>query len=297
MSNGRFTMQNEPVRQHWVPKVYLRGFCAEPTEREQIHVHDTREGRSFLSSIDKIAVKNHFYTLALGLEARSYVVEHAFARLESDVGPVLAALRKSQELPTDIEALSVLAEFVATLYMRTRQGLQIIYGHREEVRFRSSLQPVSKGSFTSELLEFDDEEMRELFAKSSIVVGKRIANHLAVMHWRLLHATEDYFITSENPVYSFHSTEQQWGLGTAGAYTLFPISPALLLHISNEAVIPGEGTYELPAMGVRGLNGLTLLSAEQFVFSHFPFDGIADLLSEREKGQPRAFGPAGNVSA
>lgn len=290
-------MQNEPVRQHWVPKVYLRGFCTQPTEREQIHVHDTNVGLSFLASIDRIAVKNHFYTLAPGSEARSYVVEEAFSRIESDVGPVLADLRKSQELPGDPEALSILARFVATLHMRTRQGLQIIHGHREEVRSGTAPeQSVPIGPYASELLEFDDEEMRELFAKSAIVVGTRIAKHLAAMHWRLLCSTESYFITSENPVYSYHPSEQRWGLGTTGAYTLFPVSPSLLLHLSNEVVIPGEGTYMLPAVGVRGLNGLTLLSAEQFVFSHLPFDGIADLLAERETGQPRAFGPESQTS-
>lgn len=138
--------------------------------------------------------------------------------------------------------------------------------------------------------------MRELFAKSAIVVGTRIAKHLAAMNWRLLCSTESYFITSENPVYSYHPTEQRWGLGTAGAFTLFPVSPSLLLLLSNEVVIPGEGTYELPPVGVRGLNGLTLLSAEQFVFSHLPFDGLADLLVERETGQRSAFGP-GNESS
>lgn len=290
-------MRNEPVRQHWVPKVYLRGFCTQPTEREQIHVWDTKAGLSFLSSIDKIAVKNHFYTLAPGSEARSYAVEEAFSRIESEVGPVLADLRKSQELPEDPEALSILAKFVATLHMRTRKGLQIIHRHREEVRSRTATgQLASVGSFTPELLEFDDEEMRELFAKSAIVVGTRIATHFAAMHWRVLCPTEGYFITSENPVYSYHPSEQRWGVGTTGAYTLFPVSPSLLLHLSNEVVIPGEGTYKLPAVGVRGLNGLTLLSAEQFVFSHLPFDGIADLLSERETGQPSAFGPGSHTS-
>ncbi len=289
-------MPNEPVRQHWVPKVYWRGFCAQPTEREQIHVRDTNAGLSFLASIDRIAVKNHFYTLAPSSGARSYAVEEAFSRIESDIGPVLAALKKSQELPADQEALSILAKFVATLHMRTRQGLQIIHGHREEVR--AGIAPEQSDPiepFASELLDFDDEEMRELFAKSAIVVGTRIAKHLAAMNWRLLCSTESYFITSENPVYSYHPTEQRWGLGTAGAFTLFPVSPSLLLLLSNEVVIPGEGTYELPPVGVRGLNGLTLLSAEQFVFSHLPFDGLADLLVERETGQRSAFGP-GNES-
>lgn len=289
-------MQNEPIRQHWVPKVYLRGFCSHPPAREQIHVYDTKTGARFLTSIDKIAVKSHFYTLALGTGKQSYAVEKAFSQIESEVGPVITKMRTTQELPVDVQSFTILAKFVATLHMRTRQGLQIIHAHREEVR--SGVAPdqsVLHDPSLFDLLEFDDEEMRELFAKSAIIVGTRIAEHLKTMHWRLLRATETYFITSENPVYSFHPTEQRWGLGTSGACTLFPISPSLLLHLSNEVVIRGEGTCDVPATGVRGLNGLTLLAAEQFVFSHCSFEGVADLLQEREAGQRRAFGPVGPI--
>ncbi len=287
-------MQNEPVRQHWVPKVYLRGFCAEPLEREQIHVYDTKVGKDFVASIDKIAVKNHFYTLAPGTEHQSYAVEEAFSRLESDVGPILSALRLSQNIPADEQATSILARFIATLHMRTRQGLQLIHGHRQEIRSGTGPeQPNVPNSFSAELVDFDDEEMRELFAKSAIIVGERLGKRLQAMHWRLLRATEGYFITSENPVYSYHPTEERWGLGTSGVHTLFPLSPLLLLHLSNEAVIPGIGTCNLPATGVRGLNGLTLLAAEQFVFSHCPFESVANLLTERLAGERRAFGPAG----
>lgn len=290
-------MQNEPVRQHWVPKVYLRGFCADPAEREHIHTYNTKTGANFLASIDKVAVKNHFYTLQPGSEDQSYAVEKAFSRIESDVAPVIAEVRNSQELPEDANAISVLARFIATLHMRTRQGLQVIHGHREEVRSGGAPeQSALNGPFPAMLLAYSDEEMRELFAKSAIVLGSRIAEHLKGMRWRLLRTEDSYFITSENPVFSYHATEERWGLGTSGAHTLFPISPYLLLHMSAEAVIPGEGTYALPAAGVRGLNGLTLLGAEQFVFSHCTFEGIADLLSEREAGQRRAFGPVGTTS-
>ncbi|MCB1940149.1 MAG: DUF4238 domain-containing protein, partial [Rhodocyclaceae bacterium] len=78
-------MRDEPIRQHWVPKVYLRAFCADPPEREQIHARDLASGASFLTSIDNVAVKRHFYTLGRESEAPSYAVESALAELESDV--------------------------------------------------------------------------------------------------------------------------------------------------------------------------------------------------------------------
>lgn len=274
-------MLNEPVRQHWVPKVYLRSFCAHPIEREQIHACDLVAGTTFLTSIENVAVKKNFYTLAAGTEDQSYAIEFALSQIESDVRSVLFDIRTAEDLPNDAGAISVLAKFIATLHMRTRRGLQMIHGHREEVR-AGTAPPNSKvqGPYADELLALDDEGMRELFAKSAIVVGERLAEHLKRMHWRLLRTSDSYFITSENPVVSYHPTEVMWGIGTPGARTLFPVSPSLLLHMSNEPLIRGEETYDVPAHAARGLNGLTLLAAERFVYSHCTFDNIADLLRE-----------------
>ena len=291
-------MPNEPIRQHWVPKVYLRAFCSDPAEQEQIHVRDAASGTNFVTSLDRVAVKKHFYTLSLGTEDQSYAVEEAHSKIESGVSSVLEAIRADQQLPTDPSAMSILCRFVATLHMRTRQGLKMIHGHREEVRARAGGQASNSAHarrFESDLIEYDDEEMRELFAKASVVVGERIATMLQSMHWRLLRATDSYFITSENPVYSYHPTEARWGIGTPGAFTLFPVSPSLLIHLSNEALIPGTGVTDVPPQGVRGLNGLTLLAAEQFIFSHRPLSEVSDLFEERQAGRGRAFGPVGGT--
>ncbi|MFH1217071.1 MAG: DUF4238 domain-containing protein [Pseudomonadota bacterium] len=284
---------NEPVRQHWVPRVYLRSFCARPTEREQIYAYDLDSGSTFFPSIEKVAVKRHFYTLAAGTEDRSYAIENAFTQIESDVSSILSDIRTAEELPSDPGAISILVKFIATLHMRTRQGLQMIHGYREEVRAGTD-SPHSKvqGPFREELLKLDEEGMRELFAKSAVIVGERIAEHLKRMHWRLLRTNDSYFITSENPVVSYHRSEVRWGIGTPGAQTLFPLSPSLLLNLSNEPIIPGQGTCDMTTRAVRGLNGLTLLAAEQFVFSHCPFDNMSDLLHECRLGNGRTFGPA-----
>lgn len=287
-------MSEQPIRQHWVPKVYLRAFCAEPKELEQVHARDLVKGINFLSALDRVAVKRHFYTLSPGTPEESFAVEHAFSKIESDVAPVLVAIRESNELPTASEDFAILAQFVATLHLRSRQGLQIIYGHREEVRSRVQQKAAAVNNasqFMDKLIDFDDEEMRELFAKSSIIVGRKIAETLKPMCWRLLLTTSDYFITSENPVYTFHRTAENWGLGTPGAHIIFPLSPSLLIHICNEPIIPGVGTLDVATQTVRGLNGMTLFSAEQFLFSHRPFTDISELISGREPGSNRAFGP------
>ena len=281
---------NEPVRQHWVPRAYLRAFCAAPAVREQLFALDLNSGNTFLSSIDRVAVKKHFYTLRRDSPSPSFAVETALERIETAVTPILAQIRSEEVLPTDTR-LHVLAGFLGSLYMRSRQSLEAIHGWRRDVNENAHLYSIDMDR-RSELQKLSEEEMRELFARSAVVVGERIGNQLMKFVWRLIRAEEGHFFTSENPVFCFHRSETRWGLETPGSHTLFPVSPKLMLHLSPEPLLRGVGTLSATADAVRGLNGLVLLSAEQFLYSDRPFDRVGDLLKDRETGSKRAFGPA-----
>ena len=209
-------MSTGPVRQHWVPKVYLRAFRSAPRERNQLYVRDLQSKKTYLSSIDKIAVKKHLYTLQPRSERPDFIIEEKLAHLESEVAPILAELRSTEFLPSDRVELSVLAKFFATLHMRSRQGLQMIHGFRRDAIQGSN---EYENPLTRDLRDLDDEDVREFFATSSVVVGSRLGERLLQMHWRLFRAEEGHFITSESPVFSFHASEEQWGLGTPGVKT------------------------------------------------------------------------------
>lgn len=281
---------NDPIRQHWVPRVYLRAFCASPVDQEQIHGLNLETGNAFFTSVDRVAVQKHFYTLGRDTASPSYAVETALERLESDVGPILADIRRDEILPAG-DRLQMLARFLGSLHMRSRQGLQTIHGWRDDVGACAHLYSFSNER-RAELNSLSDEEMRELFARSAVVVGGRIGDRLLKFEWRLIRADEGFFFTSENPVLCCHPSEVRWGLEMPGTHTLCPLSPTLLLHMSPEPVLHGEGTLHAPAAAVRGLNGLLLLSAEQFLYADRPFEAVSELLQERTAGTRRAFGPA-----
>lgn len=262
-------MSNEPVRQHWVPKAYLRSFCAAPVEREQINVYDLTGGRSFTAALDNIAVVKHFYTLSRGTNNQSYEVEKRLAQLESDTAPLLREIQTTRKLFEDPEKRRIFAKFAATLMMRSRHGLQIIHAHREEVRIRTSDSPEDEiPPYARDLLNLDSEKMRELFAKSVIATSEPLSKVLGNMNWRLLEAEEDYFITSENPLLLYHPVEQQWGLGTPGTIIQLPISPTLLVWFSAPSDLPELDPFPLPRQGVTGINGLIVQGAEQYLFSN-----------------------------
>jgi hypothetical protein len=284
------TVSDQPIRQHLVPKVYLRSFCTEPVTREQIFAFDLASGKEFCTSIDRVAIRKHFYTLGLNTDSRSFAVEEAFSRLETDVRDILADIRSCELLPSSLSARSMLATFIGTQIMRTRQGLQVIHGHREEVSAGATTEARLPPAAVEDLLSLDDDRMRELFAKSAIVVGQRLQGPILQMQWNLIRAVEGYFVTSENPVFTFHRTESVWGIGTHGAQTFFPLSPKLFLLLETDPSLAKKPVHDMPAQGVRGLNGLTILSAEQYVYSHLSFANIQDLLAERATGG-REFGP------
>lgn len=288
-------MSNEPVRQHWVPKAYLRAFCTAPVERERIHVFDLAEGRSFpgATSLDNIAVVKHFYTLGKGTKDQSYEIETRLAQLESDTAPLLRELQATRKIFDEFHKRHTFSRFVATLLMRSRHGLQMIHAHREEVRERSvNSHGVEPPSYARELLEFNGEKMRELFAKSVIAMAEPLAKHICGMKWRLLEAEDGYFITSENPLLLYHPDETQWGLGTPGTMIQLPISPTLLVWFSAPSNLPELDPFPLPKDGVTGLNGLIVQGAEQYLFSHNNFDSLTDLLSGRPPKTSPEFGPA-----
>ena len=284
---------NAPIRQHWVPKVYLRSFCAEPRKEEQIYVYDLFDGRSFRASLDKIAVKRNLYTLGINTEQPSYAVEECLAKLESAVRPLIIELIETETLFEESAKRELFAQFLATLLMRSRQGLQMIYGHREELLEKASNGTLSMSErVANEIFSLSADGMRELFAKSAVALARPLSLHILGLHWRLVRAVEDYFVTSENPLVIYNENEERWGLSTPGSHIHLAISPKLIIHFGSAPSIPGEGTFCLPADGVRGLNGLTLLSAERYLMSHKPFDSLAELLEDREPGSKREFGPA-----
>jgi len=286
-------MTSDPIRQHWVPKVYLRSFCVPPIKREQINTFDLKSGREFTTSLGNVAVKRHFYTLGLRNGRPSYKIEQGLSKIESAVKPLILELISTEQIFWENNKRSVFSEFLASLLMRSRQGLQVVMSYREAVR---SGEEFSEGKVSEmlalELLALDSEGMREQFAKSVLSISKPLASHLQSMRWHLIRAAEDHFITSENPLVLYHGSEKHWGIATPGVHIHIPISPTLLLHLRDrEASVSEDTTYDLPREGVKGINGLTILSAEQYLFSSKDFSSIKDLLKERPAGSQWAFGP------
>ncbi len=114
---------NEPVRQHFVPKVYLKNFC---DSLAKLHVYDKETGcvRSNASLLS-VAVLKHLYTLTDDKGEKNYRVEECLSRLESEYGNLLKRVQVDGGSFFNGDNLRTLLWFLAFLEARNPRRIKI----------------------------------------------------------------------------------------------------------------------------------------------------------------------------
>jgi hypothetical protein len=288
---------NDPVRQHWVPKAYLRGFATPETDAKdnaQVWVLNLPTSHTFCTSVNNIAVKKHLYTIDADDENPLYVVEHTLSVIEGYAKPLLEKLAKGIHLQG--QDRSVFATFVSTLIMRNRRAINVhrefrdwiaaaMFDGKEDVIF--SIGPTEhrwSREFAERFKSLDDEGMHVLFARSVITTAAPLAKEIAGMEWCLLKSQEKSIITSDNPVVIFHPSAKQWGIATLGAHIHLAISPEYMLLIGHNLPVAKDNTHEVPEAGIMDLNYLTMCQAGQFLICNRNFEFMEHLIKDF-KGQ------------
>lgn len=286
---------NSPVRQHWVPKTYLRGFATRETtdiENPQVWVYDLGSSMEFCSSINNIAVKKHLYTIGANQQEPLYVVEKTLSRIEGYAKPLLNVLARGIFLVEGSEDRKTFAIFLSTLIMRNRRAVNIHHDFRDwlmkdlpedhdDVAF--SIGPVEhrwSKEVVSCFKNLDDEGMHVLFARSIVTTALPLARELENMQWCLIRSEDRLVITSDNPVVVFHPNADHWGIGTPGVHIHLPISPEYILLVGHDLPVGKDETHSVPEEGVMGLNYLTMHQANQFLIGEREFGFMNKLIRE-----------------
>lgn len=238
---------NKPIRQHHVPKVYLKKFCAEDGA---IAVLDKTRKRIFSTGLDAVAVEKDFYTVD-GLKD-PYYWEKFYAE---NVEPLM-----SEVLSTIISRVNVLVQtghciingnekFQLALIMM----MQLLRGKQnriyQEKIFDELLSPTIEKA-KEKFAPLSDEQQKQLdafytdpqyFKQISMEVTwdiERLIQYTNVLSWHgfiFYHICGDMeFATSDNPVMFINSRTadvQPFTNGLVRETTLiyYPISPKLLL--------------------------------------------------------------------
>ena len=281
---------------HYVPREYLRGFA--PTDApEMIWLHDKNGGSPRRLPIAAVAQSDGFYDAA---------VEKALNEdIEGPATPALQALRAG-------EAISVADRFRLALYIGVMLK-RVPYQRAEALTFvpdavretaeeaRSELVAVASkiGAdpriVSKRLAEIDAFEERHRDDPPDSIheqirspwPTEAMVRAVFSMTWRVLQARgPDWFITSDNPAY-FHKA---YGLATAEAELVFPLSSKLALHGCWQHDTNADADARLsfiqaePAM-IREMNRRVASTATRFAFYHEPADWLPRLL--RKGHDPR----------
>jgi Protein of unknown function (DUF4238) len=272
---------SEPVRQHWVPRFYLRNFATPEsidTSSPKLNVYDLGSKRQFCTSIDKVLVQKHLYTLGSDSDSSLYVVEKTLAKIEGWSKPCIEAFSKGEAIHTNLESKYIAAVFFATLLMRNPHMLEVQENGFKDLRNSNDF--CFKSAVSDWFSELGQEEKHIIFVRSIIDTATSIAQDLMQKKWCLLRSVDGYFVTSDNPVVVFHPKTSPYGICTNGVHIHIAITPRILLLLGCEITLDENRVYHVPQEFVENMNYLTISKAERFIISPFIFGNLQSLIEE-----------------
>ena len=302
---------SDPVRQHWVPKVYLRQFAIggdSQSNDPQVYMYDLHEGKQHTPSISNVTVKKHLYTITHNRE-KDFHVETQLADLESRVRPQLLALSNGENVLGQDEHRKLIASFLATLFMRNKTAIRFHEGLRTELIGNAKEKPGSSTVFTSlgenqyefpsqiweQFQNLDDSGKKNLFSSSILKTAQPVANVIKELKWVLLAAEDGNFITSDIPLVVYHPGEERWGIGTKGTHIHIAISPKCVLLLGTDLSLQANKKHSVSREAVDSLNGLTMTQADRQLISSIGFEHMRKTIADfrAEYNRVRAgFSPA-----
>lgn len=278
---------NQPIRQHWVPKVYLSNFATEESKlakSPQAYVLNVKSGEEFVTSIDNILLQKHLYTLGKNDAAPNFVIERTLSLIEGAAAASLKSMAVGEPVHCDKQQRVLVSYFLATLIMRTPRTLA-----RQKRGFDSlANDPVSslpehlrrddyreKVKVVNDWYQSLDETGQHLvFLKSLVSTAGIIAADLRKKGWSLFLAEDSFYISSDDPVVLYHSTERRYGVGTPGISLHVAISPKVMLMLGDTDVANEAAIHKTPPTIVETMNHLIASNAERFAISSTSFAPI-----------------------
>ncbi len=297
-------MNNRKVKHHYVPRLYLEGFC---DENEMLWTYKKAAPKTpYSQKPENVAFENYFYSLeGDGVEPDAF--EDALADIVE--GPAAAPLRslRARMLPTfdDRQRLSVYFGFmlVRTPSYKRHSDRQI---NRElNTRFKLAYGDISKsqnepdeetsGENVEQLKEglFNGKYNVELAKNYSLSflqkLGFAMSESLASMNWTIITISEDnvYFLTSDKPIIIENLNKQGFyssGLATLGVKIYIPVSKNTCLLMERESTeILSIKVVSANASLVGDINKLVILNSEKYVYACENSKTIKKLIYDNRK--------------
>jgi len=277
---------NEPRRHHYVPRCWLAGFTDTGDKDGNLWVTDFQRRKQWQTSPGNAGFIKDFYRLT-DEHLDPVLAEKAFSQVESEVAPILRNIDQDRRAP-GVEEFDVLLYFIALQWARTPAFRPFVLNildvlARTEIDEalkspelwrraleKAGISPDAPGAGYERMKKTNPDDF-ELSAPTDWYVQKMfeaadsILPSLRKRIWGIIHSPTGSFIGSDNPVAMDGPKGQKVGFENADIVT-WPLSRHVLFYGTLEHVQPKRVNRRY----IAHLNTLSLLVAEQQIFSHTP---------------------------
>lgn len=271
----------KPTRRcHWVPQVYLKGFSVDKRKPPRIWRFSNQSGEAELKRIDKVAVRNHLYTVFDDQGLRNDDQETRLSELEK-----IFASSAWHELQTgfvdlsDLKIRKMVSVLAANLFVRNPSFFDLY------TNIHSQFLEIFSGphglpgiiDLNGQRIKLDQSDWSEFKDKNTDHLKKSwfyilnncgyIANIFLKMRWSVISADNPVFITSDHPITFTHPDLIFRGIKNSETTVIFPLSPTRVLHMDHLHSEPDNQYYAAQYNGAA-INMLVWRNALEYMFTH-----------------------------
>ncbi len=251
---------NAPIKQHYVPKFYLKGFTENGQDEDCLHVINQITGKQYKARCGELAVQKNIYSLDTDDDKAKYAVENILSVIESGIAIIIPEIVESEAMPTGKD-YSLLMEFIAIMETRVPKGIDRLnqpydlmarslgqFIAQSEELYKSQINKLKK-----EGVEIEDVSYKEFkeFVKSGeydVKIGqntlmKQFIEAVNIIHptlygrtWSLykINSNQHDFICSDHPVFLGWTKlpKTKWmqhspGHGLMDTHVTFPLNKSI----------------------------------------------------------------------
>lgn len=255
-------------KQHYVPKTLLKRFSID----NKCYVYNLKTNKI---SNTPFPYENQCYTDYM--YGKDSSIEDQLGIIENDFARVLDSIILTNQLPTEVEKLKILSQYIILQWLRTEKAVD---------RFQSSVQNVIQSIMPDMLsfyklncndyvvMKFAEDYVRTHFHRQEIAINNVKASQSEDLDASdltlsiLSNTTDRGLVVSDNLVIIGNDFQSVYGLGSkcAGVYFFMPISPNLMLLLYDDKMYKKEKN-DLTLTDVNYLNALQFNNARNIILS------------------------------
>lgn len=255
-------------KQHYVPKTLLKRFSID----NKCYVYNLKTNKI---SNTPFPYENQCYTDYM--YGKDSSIEDQLGIIENDFARVLDSIILTNQLPTDVEKLKILSQYIILQWLRTEKAVD-----RFQSSVKSTIQSIMpdvlsyyKVNYSDYAIEkFGEEYIRAQFPRQEIAINNVEASQsedldASDLTLSILNNTTDLdLVVSDDLVVICNDYQPVYGLGAkcAGVYFFMPISPNLMLLLYDDKMYKKEKN-ELTLADVRYLNALQFNNSRNIILS------------------------------